>query len=344
MIFIGEDSVHSAENKTKQGVTIIVWLSAQEANPFLSTSSGATIISKNISFGHAALRTYSGGANGNGRYLSFFGGSSVCPCCYKDRELPHFHMIDNDDEDCYGDAVRMGMVKRHEIHLGIVNIEAVNQKIVEIFRSKGKVWAIQQNCSDLVLEALRAGVPNFSSRIYQRPYGWKTGAFFTLISMPFLFILRHFFDDWNAASVENEFVQKFFSVLKLPGWDEHYFNTLTHLILAPTIMKWLLLSASKTIRIPGKLNPTFQEAHIYWCIKNLPITFFHLQLPEKEQKLVESVIHFLALDFIKDREVQQFFAHFMLSWEAREENIKKNIIPHGALINAHLTGLWSILG
>ncbi len=219
--------MYSAANKTNQGVTIIVWPSIQENNKSsLLTSSSATILNDGISFGHAALRTYSGGLNGNGCYLSFWGGRSDCGCGYNDCEHPHFHTISDDDEEYYKDSVLAKTVNPDKVHLDIVNLEAVNQKILEIVSSKGRIWGFQQNCSDLVLEALRAGVPDFSSLIYRSPYGWKT--IFSL-SMLIGFIIPEFIDSYWMIS-NFKYAKKFYD--ENPEFNED--------ITCPSLSEWLL--------------------------------------------------------------------------------------------------------
>ena len=317
--------------------TVIIWSPAPGASAdLLRRYSVIGVIGSGISFGHAALRTYSGGPIGRGEYLSFFGGSQGCACCYTNRSSAHFHTVGNDDEDCYGAAIRAGIIERKEVQLDGLDIDAVNLKIAEIKISKGKQWWPQQNCSDFVLEALRAGAPDFSSHVYQRPYGWKTGAFFSLASLPYLFILRDFLIGWYAYSVQASFAIEFL----LDASNPVSFMVLSVLI-GPLVFKGLLTSAMVTKRIPGMLNPTFSEINVAEQVKTSLVHLALQEISETEQKEIMNVIKMLFSSLVRDRKAQEFFANLVLSLEARNLRNTNNIIVGGVMINALLFGLSS---
>lgn len=117
--------------------------------------------------GHIALKTYMGGLNGSGYYISFWPGRcrewhSTRPyLCQESKD--HFHTRDMDD--------LVELKPPEEIHLYNLNVETINEEFRNFCESKFK-WGIlgssfinwnkaSMNCAGLVFYLLkRAGILN----------------------------------------------------------------------------------------------------------------------------------------------------------------------------------------
>lgn len=183
-------------------VTVITWPP--------SYSSGAPRHSY-LSEGHSALRTYRGGPDGEGVYISFWPGKNKWfqNCAEQNRKhrddpflchqtITHFHSVVDDDLAYrnYGDIEP----ETHEI-VGL-NIEAINKAALNIKDLQPK-WTPYYNCSDLTLELLERG--GLYKLVDVRRYGWKTivsfGCFTSVVLLEIINLV------W--ASALDERVKKF---------------------------------------------------------------------------------------------------------------------------------------
>ena len=101
--------------------------------------------------GHSALRTYNGGSDSDGVYVSFYPGDCNTqnrhPMCKKSK--PHFHSWNHDDRNV-----------AEKIDLDGLDVSAIStafEKMHDGNMNSIKPWSPQYNCSDVVLKLLEIG-------------------------------------------------------------------------------------------------------------------------------------------------------------------------------------------
>lgn len=125
---------------------------------------------------HAALIVWDASDN-IAAYLSFYPGvvrrknpNQEKRCCANaDKYASHFHHYEDDDilkvdgNWVFPEGVRVFHLSHHEI-----NVENILSALEILKIDKKQQWGIQSNCSDLVLYALRQGIPpsDYSKRLY----------------------------------------------------------------------------------------------------------------------------------------------------------------------------------
>jgi hypothetical protein len=141
---------------------------------FYSSSSDGSL----PSLGHAALlcegRFIINGEEQNRVYLSLFGGNSKCGCELDLRHKSHIHE-EAHDKNIYG-SLEDGRFEKIYLNHDSINVEKIVTEIVKIKQElKDSItgWHFQNNCSDLVLRALRKGIPysTYSRPLYSNEFG-----------------------------------------------------------------------------------------------------------------------------------------------------------------------------
>ncbi len=168
-----KNPINSTVEDTKDDakVTVITWPP--------SYSSGNSRHSY-LSEGHSALRTYSGGPDGKGVYISFWPGKNkwFLSCAEQNQEnkddislchqpITHFHSSDDDDLAYRNN----GDIKPKTNEIIGLNIEAINKAALNK-KEFSQEWTPYYNCSDLTLELLERG--GLYKLVDVRRYGWKT--------------------------------------------------------------------------------------------------------------------------------------------------------------------------
>jgi len=116
-------------------------------------------------FGHSALKTYSGGSDGKGMYVSFYPGdcdrNNRTPSCHK--AVSHFHKWSQDNR---GEA--------EPTDLCGLDIEAFNHAFQALHddMNSNKAWSSRYNCSDVALELLEKS--ELFSKLGHRRYNTKS--------------------------------------------------------------------------------------------------------------------------------------------------------------------------
>ena len=199
-------------------VTILTW------PPFTSIRHSA------LSEGHSALRTYCGGPEGKGVYVSFWPGENpwALSCAQQNQKnnedaslchqnISHFHTQDDDDL-----AYRnFPEVKPNVIDLIGLDVKIINQNFIKKKESVPE-WTPQYNCSDLIFELLEKS--GLHQKVNVRRYGWKTVTSLGIFSGFILLDTIEFF--WaliTTARMKNAFTARknnkdlFFAYLYTPS-------------------------------------------------------------------------------------------------------------------------------
>ena len=151
-------------------------------------------INSDLDLGHSALRTWSGGENGTGIYVSFYPGhtrkkGSVDQKCKQ--SVAHFHTLKQESID--------GIEK---IDLYGLDVEAINQAFKLLHdenMTSRKPWSTRFNCSDLVLELLETGGihKKISLRRYDEASIIILGILFSQMSLEFVRLHPFLLEKWN---------------------------------------------------------------------------------------------------------------------------------------------------
>jgi len=147
--FLGSFSEHP-ELKKKENqldrVTLIIWPPSYQVNSTVQKSNYPF----DVSFGHAALKTYRGSDKDKGIYASFWPANSGCKRYGNEHSNSHLHSL-KDDNNIYGNSVGVKFV-----HLEGLDVEKINQAY-EKYKNDPPEWTLQKNCSYLVLKLLECG-------------------------------------------------------------------------------------------------------------------------------------------------------------------------------------------